>query len=174
MYSHSTSSTSTSNVFHYTKITPLEACHQLAHSMMFLWCYRSLFAHPFQEHSQQTMLASSTILHFTSCLIEKINKPGSCRPQMGPSLAPWTLLSGPLIQPTEKQVKMICLSYGHTVSYSRKLPSYRFILSLMGSILDFKRLNQVIHQITNCSISLMCTPNPFYQRYDLPMGFVLY
>ena len=44
--------------------------------------------------------------------------PGSCRPQMGPMLAPWTLLSGYMLNASSGEVVEICCAKGQCCSHA--------------------------------------------------------
>ena len=73
------------------------------------WCCFLLHDFFFQFQSLKPVptlspiLAPDIVIKSTSCVTPQITKfmgptwgpPGSCRPQMGPMLTPWTLLSGP-------------------------------------------------------------------------------
>ena len=68
----------------------IQTCIQYKHYYALL-----LFLHPFSS-SPHPMLSFFLFLpiFFSSSLFNETAPPGSCRPQVGPTLAPWTLLSG--------------------------------------------------------------------------------
>ena len=61
--------------------------------------------------------------------------PGSCRPQMGPMLAPWTLLSGTLYEPyTSYYIVLYCIAHHTSKTQRIKVPSKLHYINCINSL----------------------------------------
>ena len=84
--------------------------------------------------------------------------PGSCRPQMGPMLAPWTLLSGHTfklvycITTSRLSLMLIHAHHGSSINMSLLMP----LLTKLSIILLYDNLSlretEILHFISNASI----------------------
>ena len=64
--------------------------------------------------------------------------PGSCRPQMGPILAPWTLLSGVLL------MGHVSHYLGYILELYHQYPSHRVLIELQAHNLQFAGTDSLI------------------------------